>query len=121
MIISSILTAENMVGFIIFAFVAAFMMGIGISQIRSKQPVGFYSGEKPPRAEDLTDVAAWNKKHGWMWMVYGVVILLSYFAGALFGDTIWSAVPMVSGVIVPLPFMILGHNKLRKRYMTKER
>lgn len=113
----SIFTAENVIGFVIFALVAVFMIGIGIVQLRSKKPVAFYSGEKPPRAEDLTDVAAWNKKHGLMWLAYGSIILLSYFAGALVGDSVWAVVPMVSGVIVPLPFMIRYHNQLRKKYI----
>ena len=56
------MTAENIIGFVIYALVALFMMGIGIVQLKSKDPVGFYSGEKPPKAENITDVKAWNKK-----------------------------------------------------------
>lgn len=36
--------------------VSAIMIGIGISQIRSRDPVGFYSGEKPPKEDELIDV-----------------------------------------------------------------
>lgn len=108
---------ENIFGFVIFAFVAVFMMGIGIVQLKSKKPVAFYSGEKPPRAEDVTDVNAWNKKHGLMWIVYGIVILLSFFAGALVGDSVWAVIPMVGGVVVPIPFMIRYHNRMRKEYL----
>ena len=108
---------EYIFGFVIYAFVAIFMMGIGIVQLKSKKPVAFYSGEKPPRAEDVTDVNAWNKKHGLMWIVYGIVIVLSYFAGMLIGDSVWSVIPMVGGVVVPIPFMIRYHNRLRKEYL----
>ncbi|MGN1176418.1 MAG: hypothetical protein ACI4S1_13280 [Roseburia sp.] len=108
---------EYIFGFVIYAFVAIFMMGIGIVQLKSKKPVAFYSGEKPPRAEDVTDVNAWNKKHGLMWIVYAVVIVLSYFAGMLIGDSVWSVIPMVGGVVVPIPFMIRYHNRLRKEYL----
>ena len=55
------MNAENIVGLVIYAFVSLFMMAIGIAQLKSQDPVGFYSGEKPPKAEDLTDVHAWNK------------------------------------------------------------
>ena len=115
--VNNVLSAENVMGFVIFALVAVFMIGIGIVQLRSKKPVGFYSGEKPPKAEDLTDVAAWNKKHGLMWIVYGIIILFSYFAGVVIGDSVWVVVPMVGGVMVPVPFMIWYHNQLRKKYI----
>lgn len=115
--VNNVLSAENVMGFVIFALVAVFMIGIGIVQLRSKKPVAFYSGEKPPKAEDLTDVAAWNKKHGLMWIVYGIIILFSYFAGVVIGDSVWVVVPMVGGVMVPVPFMIWYHNQLRKKYI----
>ena len=115
--VNNVLSAENVMGFVIFALVAVFMIGIGIVQLRSKKPVAFYSGEKPPKAEDLTDVAAWNKKHGLMWIVYGIIILLSYFAGVVIGDSVWVVVPMVGGVMVPVPFMIWYHNRMRKKYL----
>ena len=34
------MTAENIIGFVIYALVALFMMGIGIVQLKSKDPVG---------------------------------------------------------------------------------
>lgn len=115
--VNNVLSVENVMGFVIFALVAVFMIGIGIVQLRSKKPVAFYSGEKPPKAEDLTDVAAWNKKHGLMWIVYGIIILFSYFAGVVIGDSVWVVVPMVGGMMVPLPFMIWYHNRMRKKYL----
>ena len=72
------MNAENIFGFAIYALVALFMMGIGIVQIKSRKPVAFYSGEKPPKAEELTDVSAWNRKHGMMWLAYGIIILISF-------------------------------------------
>ena len=107
--------AENIFGFSIFLLVAIVMMVIGIVQIRKKTPVAFYSGEEPPRAEDLTDVKAWNWKHGLMWLLFGVTILVGYGVGVCMGDEIWSAIPMCGGVILPLPFMVWGHHRLRKR------
>ena len=107
----------NIVGFIIYLGVSVFMLGIGVVQLRSKKPVAFYSGEKPPKAEELSDVEVWNKKHGMMWVLYGIIIMASYFCGVLVGDNIWSVIPMIGGVIVPIPIMILRHEKLRKKYL----
>lgn len=107
---------ENIIGLVIYLAVASVMMGIGISQLRSKKPVGFYSGEKPPGEDELSDVKAWNQKHGWMWVIYGIIILISFGIGALMGDTLWSVIPMCAGVVLPLPIMILYHHKLVKIY-----
>ena len=103
---------------VIYLLVVAIMLGIGISQYRSKSPVGFYSGEKPPMESELTDVDAWNKKHGKMWIWYGVIIIISYLAGIPFLviDSVWCILPMCGGIMVPLPFMIRYHHKLVEAY-----
>ena len=108
---------NNIVGLFIYSFTSLFMMAIGIAQLKSQNPVGFYSGEKPPKAENLTDVHAWNKNHGLMWLIYGIVIFASYLIGNLFGDSILSVIPMMGGVIVPLPFMIWNHHRLIRKFM----
>ena len=112
---------EIIFGIVIYGLVAAFMLGIGISQLRSKKPVGFYSGEKPPLESELTDVISWNKKHGKMWIWYSVVIIVSYATGIPFvkTDSVWCVIPMCGGIILPLPFMIRYHHKLIKEYKKK--
>lgn len=53
------MSAENMMGLVIYLLVAMIMVGIGVFQFRSKKPVGFYSGEQPPGEDELSDVTAW--------------------------------------------------------------
>ena len=110
---------EFIFGFTIYLLVAAVMLGIGISQYRSKKPVGFYSGEKPPLESELSDVLMWNKKHGKMWIWYGIIIIISYLLGIPFLviDSVWCIIPMCGGIILPLPMMIWYHNKLIREYM----
>ena len=50
--------AATIITFIIFLLVALIMVGIGISQLRSSTPVGFYSGEKAPEKDEISDVQA---------------------------------------------------------------
>lgn len=110
------MSAENIIGFSICLFVSLIMIVIGIVQVKSKTPVGFYSGEKPPREEELTNVHEWNIKHGRMWIVYGIIMIIGYFIGGLMGDTIWSAIPMCGGVVLPLGWMVWYHHQLIKKY-----
>lgn len=111
--------AENIFGMVIFLIVAGIMILIGIVQIRSKKPVGFYSGEKPPEADQLKDVKAWNHKHGYMWVLYGISIILFYFVGLWMGDTVFSVIPMYGGVVLPILAMIAYHKKLVIMYVIK--
>lgn len=109
---------EIIFGLTIYMLVAGVMIGLGISQYKSKKPVGFYSGEKPPLEKELTDVLMWNKKHGKMWIWYGIIIILCYAAGIPFVkvDSVWCVIPMCGGIIVPLPMMIWYHHKLIREY-----
>ena len=110
------MAAASIITFIVFLLVAAIMIGIGISQVKSSSPVAFYSGEKPPKAEELTDVHAWNTKHGMMWMIYGIIIMISYLVGYIIGDSILCIIPFCGGLIVPVIIMIWYHNRLIKMY-----
>jgi hypothetical protein len=92
------------------------MIGIGASQLKSKTPVGFYTGEKAPNVEEIADVSAWNRKHGVMWIVYGAVILLSWVVGFLVEEVFWQGFALIAGVCLPLIFMIMYHSVLVKRY-----
>ncbi len=111
------MTAENIISFIIFVLVAFVMFTIGIAQLLSKKPVGFYSGEKPPQAGDLTDVSAWNKKHGIMWILYGTAILFSYGILIFTGNSVWCTLLACGGLMFPVVIMIWYHNKLKKTYL----
>ncbi len=112
------MVVEIIMGFVIMLIVAGVMLGIGISQYKSTKPVGFYSGEKTPLESELTDVIAWNKKHGKMWICYGVAIMSSYILGVplMAMGSVWCVVPMCGGVILPLPVMIRYHHKLIRMY-----
>lgn len=104
---------------VIYLGCAALFFGIGISQIRSKKPVAFYAGEKPFEAEALSDVHAWNKKHGIMWIVYSCIIILSWLCGFLCGDSPWILIPFIGGLLIPLIFMIRYHHKLIEKYVIR--
>ena len=74
-----------MTGEIIFSFVVLLIsIGpifiLGVVQFRSKDPVGFWAGKKPPRKEQITNVKSYNRKHGIMWILYGAG-LIGWFWG----------------------------------------
>lgn len=101
---------------IIMLPVAFLMVGIGIYQMRSPKPAWFYSGEEPPKPETITDLRAWNAKHGGMWVLYGVIILITTVFGVvdLSGIGMWF---FMGGMLIPIPLMIRWHHHLMKKYM----
>lgn len=112
--------AGTIISGVVFGLVALVMFGIGISQLKSKEPVGFYTGEKPPKKERLLDVNAWNRKHGTMWIVYGVCLVCSWISSALIGDSFYSVILLVVGVLAPIVTMVICHHTLVKKYVLTE-
>lgn len=108
--------AGYIISLVVFLLVSMVMIIIGISQIRSKQPVGFYTGEKLPREDELSDVVAWNKKHGYMWVVYGFMIIGFFVMASTIKSETVAMVLLLSGIIGSLPIMMLYHNYLKKKY-----
>ena len=112
--------AENLLGFGIFLFVSLIMIGIGISQVKSKEPVGFYTGEKPPKKEEISDVTSWNRKHGMIWIGYGVAMTVSYLVSLLIPQEFISFVFLLIVIIGALPVMIYYHHYLMRKYLKNQ-
>lgn len=109
--------AENIIMIIILAWCALIMIVVGVFQLKSKEPVGFYTGEKPLKREQITDVELWNKKHGMMWIAYGVGMVLAYLVGIVIGNEVFFHVLFMSFVFGAIPVMIAYHHWLKKRYV----
>ena len=102
---------------VIMSIVAVVMITIGISQFCTKNnPVGFYNVIDPHKKEEISDVIQWNKKHGFMWIIYGICIELGFWLGYIMPSEVLEMVFMMGGVIIPLPFMVLRHRALEKEY-----
>ena len=104
---------------VILGFCAVLMFAIGICQMKSKKPVGFYTGEKAPDEKELSDVSAWNRKHGAMWLLYGLCIVLAWVIGLFMGDSLTRLVSLLGFLLLPLPFMVLYHHRLMRKYSVK--
>lgn len=107
---------EYIIPIFIYTLTAGIMAAIGIVQMRSKKPVAFYSGEKGPKESELTDVTAWNKLHGLMWLCYGIIILVTGIAGILLDKAVLTILLTIFGPLVPIPLMVMYHHKLEKKY-----
>lgn len=111
--------AEIVISSIIVLISTVPIIIIGIVQYRSKAPVGFWSGKKPPKKEQITDVKAYNQKHGLMWILLGVGFILCFVCGLLFEGVITGylcMIEMIGGILA----MIAYHQRLDRMYYKKE-
>ncbi|NBJ94981.1 hypothetical protein [Parablautia muri] len=113
------MTAEIVISSVILLISVAPLIIIGIVQYRSKEPVGFWSGKKPPQKEQITDVKAYNRKHGIMWILLGVGVILCFVCGLAFGELMAGYLCMVE-VAGGILAMIAYHKKLERMYDKKE-
>lgn len=61
------------IGFIFWSVLAVGLAAIGLVSWKSKKPVGFFAGIKPPA---VTDTGKYNRAVGTIWIIYAVVFEL---------------------------------------------
>lgn len=109
--------ASDIFVLITLSITALIMLAIGMVQFKSKKPVAFYSGEEPYKENELRDVSAWNHRHGFMWMTYGVLIVITELTALIAGSgSIIGVLSVFVGLLVPIPIMIFYHHHLIKKY-----
>ena len=111
--------AEYIIYLVIMCLTALVMIGIGVSQLKSRKPVGFFTGVKLPEEKELRDVEAWNRKHGIMWILYGCVLIACGFvpiAGAYGCDDVLLLIVELVIIIGGIFAMMLYHVRLEKMY-----
>ena len=105
-------------GFIIWALCGAAIIGLGISACyaKSAQPFGFWSNVK---VFEVTDLKAYNKAVGKLFMVYGSVFILlglPFFAGQ---NNAWLVLTILgvafSGIVAMVVYVTVIEPKYRKK------
>lgn len=109
--------AEMIIYLVIMSVVALIMIIIGVSQIANKdEPVGFYNVLETPKKEEISDVSEWNKQHGIIWITYGICIEIGWWGGYIVPVESLEIFFATGGVVIPLPFMIMRHHSLERKY-----
>lgn len=63
---------REIIGFIIWALVGCFFIGIGISAFFAKKATGFWANVKQ---YEVNDVKKYNVAMGKLWIIYGVIMI----------------------------------------------
>ena len=101
------------VAFVIWSVVAMVFVGIGVSCRKSKEPVGFFTGVKPPAVKD---VKQYNKAVSRLWIVFavllemlGVPFLFAYQNSPVF-------IIVMLGVMVLVIALMVAYLKIEAKY-----
>lgn len=113
------MSAETWIGIGITGYCAFIFIILGIVQLRSKKPVGFWTGETPPAPEEVTDVRAYNRGHGRMWIGYGLGFLLAWILGSLTDNAIGICAVFGGFTIGGLLAAVWCHRYLCRKYVRK--
>ena len=78
--------------------------GIGIYAWRRKKPMWFWSGSTVKESE-ISDVAAYNRANGIMWLVFSLI---------LWGSTVLGAI--IAGCLIGVPILPIVYGKIYRKF-----
>ncbi|MCR5485790.1 MAG: hypothetical protein K6F09_09375 [Clostridiales bacterium] len=86
---------------------------IGIYSMKRKKPMWFNSS-KPVKETEISDIKAYNKANGFMWLTFSLVFWISSFLGL----KNVSAAGLVSalGCILGIPCLAVAYKKIYNKY-----
>ena len=104
---------EKLGFFLIVVPVSAFFTGNGIFAWKRKKPMWFWSGSEV-KAWQLTDVAAYNRANGWMWIVFSLFFWAAAVLG-LFNDSA-AGVLLALACLMGIPGLVIAYKKIFQKY-----
>ena len=114
------MTAEVIFSFCLLIFCTLPIFILGIVQYNSKKPVAFWSGKEPHKPDEISDVRAYNHRHGMIWILYGAGFILSFTVGYFIKENQGIAIVVLTAAesLGGLAAAIAYHNRLEQRYFT---
>ena len=87
--------------------------GIGIYAWRRTKPMWFWSGSSV-REDEITNVKAYNRENGIMWICYSAVFWISTIMGI--GSVSIAGIVLAVGCLGGLPLLVIAYNRIYRKY-----
>ena len=87
--------------------------GLGIYAWRLEKPMWFWSGSTV-RPDQITDVKAYNRENGIMWICYSLVFWVTMFLG--FRNISGAGIVLAVGCFGGIPLLAVNYNRIWKKY-----
>lgn len=90
--------------------------GIGIFAMLRKKPMWFWSGTTVSE-DEISDVPAYNRANGWMWIAYSLIFWASTVLGLFQIEA--AAICLMVGCVAGIPVLILAYTLIYAKYRRK--
>ena len=87
--------------------------GMGIYAWRRKKPMWFWSGSSV-REDEISDIPAYNRANGIMWIVYSLVFWVSTFMGLK--DISAAGIVLAVGCLCGIPLLTIAYSRIYRKY-----
>ena len=104
---------ERYIMFFILIPLAACFTGLGIYAWKRKKPMWFWSGSTV-KASEISDVPAYNRANGVLWLCYSGVFWLAAILGFFAPEA--AGVALAVGCVGGIPILILAYRRIYKKY-----
>ena len=104
---------DNIIWLIIMIPVSLLFTGIGIYAWKRKKPMWFWSGSTVKESE-ISDIAAYNKANGIMWIDFSVMMWVSTVLGAI--NSKIGGIILIAGCIIGVPILPIVYGKIYHKY-----
>ena len=107
---------DTVIWLVVMILSSMLFTGIGIYAWKRKKPMWFWSGSTVDEAE-ISDVPAYNRANGIMWICYSAVFWFSTVLGFFRIDT--AGLILLVGCLAGIPFLIIAYGRIYRKYRTK--
>ena len=106
----------NTVWLIIMIPVSLLFTGLGIYAWKRKKPMWFWSGSTVEE-EEISDVKAYNRANGILWLVFSALLWISTVLGYRYGEI--GGICLLVSCLIAIPLLPLVYGKILKKYKKK--
>lgn len=92
---------------------STFITGIGIYAWNRKRPMWFWSGTTV-KEQEISDIPAYNRANGIMWIAYSAVFWISAFIGVFEPGA--AGVTLMIGCLGGIPVLIIVYKRIYEKY-----
>ncbi len=101
---------------IIMLPLCALFTGLGIFAWTRKKPMWFWAGSTV-REEEITDVRAYNRAIGILWLAFSLIFWAAALAGLRSART--GGIVLIAGCAIGIPLLVGGYLRIEKKYRAK--
>ena len=107
---------DKIIWLVIMTPISMLFTGIGIYAWRRKKPMWFWSGSTIKESE-ISNIAAYNRANGIMWLAYSSVFWLGAISGAF--DIDIAGLILAVGCLGGIPVLAIAYKKIYDKYRKK--